>query len=166
MVDPGIIRAEDFIREVLTVRFPNPFVPDTPQRIATDTSKKLPVRFGETLKAYIRQRGDDLSFLEYIPFVFAGWLRYLLGIDDMGNDIELSSDPNMEVLQGYMAGIGLETERSVILSKVKHLLSDSEIFGVDLYRYNLADKVEEYFVEMCGGVGAVRLTMIELLDRN
>ena len=165
VVDPGIIRAEDFIREVLTVRFPNPFVPDTPQRIATDTSKKLPVRFGETLKAYVRERGDDLAFLEYIPFVFAGWLRYLLGINDMGDKFELSPDPNMETLQEYVTGIQLETKREVILRRIKHLLSDSEIFGVDLYKYNLGEKVEEYFVEMCGGVGAVRLTMIELLDR-
>ena len=51
VVDPGVIDPEQFLNEVLTVRFPNPFMPDTPQRIATDTSQKLSIRFGETIKA-------------------------------------------------------------------------------------------------------------------
>lgn len=51
VINPGILRPEDFLTEVLTVRIPNPFMPDTPQRIATDTSQKLPIRFGETIKA-------------------------------------------------------------------------------------------------------------------
>jgi fructuronate reductase len=37
---------------VIEERFPNPFIPDTPQRIATDTSQKVSIRFGETIKAY------------------------------------------------------------------------------------------------------------------
>ena len=164
VVNPGIIKAEDFIKEVLEVRFPNPFVPDTPQRIATDTSKKIPVRFGETLKAYIAKQGDDLSFLNYIPLFFAGWLRYLMGIDDMGESFELSSDPNMVELKKYVEGIKLESGRES-LKQLKHLLSDSNIFGVDLYKHNLGEKVEDMFVQMCGGVGAVRLTLIEMLDR-
>ncbi|MCR4819350.1 MAG: hypothetical protein K5841_10375, partial [Fretibacterium sp.] len=40
-----------FLQECLTERFPNPFMPDTPQRIATDTSQKLPIRYGENFKA-------------------------------------------------------------------------------------------------------------------
>ena len=39
----------DFIHEVIDQRFPNPFMPDTPQRIASDTSQKNPIRFGETV---------------------------------------------------------------------------------------------------------------------
>ena len=35
---PGILKPEDFLKEVLTERLPNPFLMDTPQRIATDTS--------------------------------------------------------------------------------------------------------------------------------
>ena len=74
-----ILSAEAFIGEVLEKRFPNPFMPDTPQRIACDTSKKLPVRFGETLKAYVARGETDLSFLTMIPMVFAGYARYLTG---------------------------------------------------------------------------------------
>ena len=46
VTDPGILRPEDFLREVLEKRLPNPFMPDTPQRIACDTSQKVPIRFG------------------------------------------------------------------------------------------------------------------------
>ena len=34
---------------MLTQRLPNPFMPDTPQRIATDTSQKVPIRFGNPM---------------------------------------------------------------------------------------------------------------------
>ena len=37
VVVPKIIKPEQFIKEVLEVRIPNPFMSDTPQRIATDT---------------------------------------------------------------------------------------------------------------------------------
>lgn len=53
LTDPGILSPRAFIDEVVTQRLPNPFIPDTPQRIATDTSQKIPVRFGETLKSYM-----------------------------------------------------------------------------------------------------------------
>ena len=57
----------------------------TPQRIATDTSQKLAIRFGETIKAYERRSDLDVADLKYIPLVFAGWIRYLLAVDDIGN---------------------------------------------------------------------------------
>ena len=44
-----LMSARAFLDEVVEKRLPNPFMPDTPQRIACDTSKKLSVRFGETL---------------------------------------------------------------------------------------------------------------------
>ena len=46
VVDPGVLKPAEFIDAVLTRRLPNPFMPDAPQRIATDTSQKLPIRFG------------------------------------------------------------------------------------------------------------------------
>ena len=53
-------------------------MPDTPQRIATDTSQKLAIRFGETIKAYANAKDLDVADLKLIPLVFAGWLRYLM----------------------------------------------------------------------------------------
>ncbi len=43
-------------------------MPDTPpQRIATDTSQKLGIRFGETIKAYISREDLDVKDLKFIP---------------------------------------------------------------------------------------------------
>src|SRR5699024_2622476 len=47
VTDPGILDPKDFIDEVVGQRLPNPFMPDAPQRIATDTSQKVGIRFGE-----------------------------------------------------------------------------------------------------------------------
>ena len=46
VIDPGVLKPADFIKAVLEQRLPNPFMPDAPQRIVTDTSQKLPIRFG------------------------------------------------------------------------------------------------------------------------
>ena len=53
VTNPGVLDPKEFIDTVVNVRVPNPFMPDTPQRIATDTSQKLAIRYGETIKSYI-----------------------------------------------------------------------------------------------------------------
>ena len=161
VVNPGILRPEDFLTEVLTVRIPNPFMPDTPQRIATDTSQKLPIRFGETIKAYQASDTLDLADLKMIPLVFAGWLRYLMGIDDTGATFERSSDPLLDDLTPYLTrftlGIVPFTEDTdKILSPILH---KKEIWGVDLYTCGLADPVISGFREMLAGPGAVEKTL-------
>jgi fructuronate reductase len=158
VVDPKIIKAEDFIKETIEVRFPNPFVPDTPQRIATDTSKKISVRFGETMKAYIAKGKTDLSFLTFIPLMLAGWVRYLMGIDDMGNSFELSPDPNMNELKSFVAGISLGDGAEVI-DKIKPLLSSEEYMGINLYDHNLGEKVEGMFLQLISEKGAIKKTI-------
>jgi fructuronate reductase len=134
VVNPGILDPKKFIDTVVNVRIPNPFMPDTPQRIATDTSQKLSVRYGETIRSYMEAEkaacggrtenaGDinasvpednkakvtgaymmeaetsgvkntlRVSSLRMIPLVEAGWIRYLIGIDDNGETFELSPGP-------------------------------------------------------------------------
>ncbi len=154
VVNPGVINAKDFLNEVLTIRFPNPFVPDTPQRIACDTSQKVPVRFGETLKAY-KEKGLDFASLTYIPLFIAGWLRYLLALDDNGEVFERSTDPMLAELDGYFTNIKFGDANSDI-SGIKPLLSRADIFGVDLYEVGLGEKVEGMFKEMITEKGAVR----------
>ena len=68
VVDPGIIRPRSFIDEVLGIRIPNPFMPDSPQRIATDTSQKLAIRFGETIKAYQADPDLDVQNLKTVSY--------------------------------------------------------------------------------------------------
>lgn len=157
VVDPGVMSAEAFIGEVLQKRLPNPFVPDTPQRIACDTSKKLPVRFGETLKAYVARGQKDLSFLTMIPMVFAGYARYLTGIGDDGKPFALSPDPNLEALQALVAGFALG--KPFDTQKLRPLLENPEYCGVNLYEHGLGGKVEAYFTAMSAGAGAIRETI-------
>ena len=138
VVDPGIIKPRDFLNDVLTIRLPNVFMPDTPQRIATDTSQKLSIRFGETIKEYIR-RGMDLSTLKGIRFVLAAYLRYVMAIADDGKSFECSPDPLLEQLQAQLKGIELGGEASA--EQVKPILSNAAIFGLDLNEAGLADDV-------------------------
>jgi len=157
VVNPGVLDPKEFIDTVLTVRIPNPFMPDTPQRIATDTSQKLAIRFGETIKAYKASDTLHVSDLKKIPLVFAGWLRYLMGIDDKGNAFTLSPDPLIDLVHPYVENIKLGN--TIDTSSLKPILENEKIFGVNLYEVGLADLVCDYFAQMCAGVGAVRKTL-------
>ena len=158
VVNPGIMDPKKFIDEVVNKRIPNPFMPDTPQRIATDTSQKLAIRFGETIKAYEKSETLDVATLKMIPLVFAGWLRYLMAIDDNGNAFEPSSDPLLDTVMPVVADYKLSAEEKD-LSKLDVLLHNDKIFGVDLFQVGLADLVKSYFAELSAGVGAVRATL-------
>lgn len=155
VVDPKIISPKYFIDTVINVRLPNPFMPDTPQRIACDTSLKLPIRFGETIKAYLKN-GYDLNELKLIPLVFAGWLRYLMAIDDDGNPFTLSPDPFLETASLYVKDLKLGSEN---IDCVKPLLENEKIFGINLYDVKLADRVLDYLKELVKGKGASRETL-------
>ncbi len=163
VVNPGILDPKQFIDTVLNVRIPNPFMPDTPQRIATDTSQKLAIRFGETIKAYIASKDLDVMDLKLIPLVFAGWLRYLMAVDDEGNKFTLSPDPLLDTVCPYVAQIRLGGDADVE-EALKNLLSDKTIFGVDLYEAGLAKRVCGYFKELIAGPGAVRATLKKYVE--
>ena len=155
VVDPGIIAPKDFIDEVVGIRLPNPFMPDTPQRIATDTSQKLSIRFGETIKSYLGRPDLSLDDLKVIPVVFAGWCRYLMGIDDTGAAFTPSPDPLLASMQELISGVSLG-DTIVPGETLKPILTNAKVFGVDLYEVGLAGKVEEAFAKMIAGPGAVR----------
>ena len=157
VVDPGILNPYEFIGTVLNKRLPNPFMPDAPQRIAMDTSQKLPVRFGETLKKYLA-RGLDKSNLVLIPLVLAGYARYLKGLDDHGEPFSPSPDPLLEELQTLVAPLELGKPQQD-WSCLKKLYSRADIFGVNLYEAGLGEQVEGMVKELYEGPGAVRRTL-------
>lgn len=158
VVNPGILDPKEFIDTVLKVRVPNPFMPDTPQRIATDTSQKLAVRFGETIKAYDASDSLSVSDLKLIPVVLAGWIRYLMAVDDSGKDFDLSPDPLIDSLRPYVADIKLgETDGAE--EKIEPILKNEQIFGVNLVDIGMTDAVTGAFIEMIAGPGAVRETL-------
>lgn len=158
VIDPGVLDPKEFIDTVLKIRFPNPFMPDTPQRIATDTSQKLAIRFGETIKAYERSSELSVTDLSFIPLVFAGWIRYLMAIDDEGKTFRLSPDPMLDMLQPYISqlSLGEELDFHHILRPV---LENEQLFGINLYKAGMADLVCDYLKQMLTGMGAVRATL-------
>ena len=158
VVNPGILNPKEFIDTVLNVRIPNPFMPDTPQRIATDTSQKLAIRFGETIKAYQKSDTLDVANLKCIPLVFAGWLRYLMAIDDEGNSFELSPDPLLDTVCPYVTSIKLGDTVDAE-NVLRPILENDKIFGVNLFEAGMAPLVCQYFNEMIAGTGAVRATL-------
>ena len=162
VTDPGILSPKDFVDEVINVRIPNPFMPDTPQRIATDTSQKVGIRYGETIKAYVEKYGDAKK-LTAIPLAIAGWCRYLLGVQDDGETFERSSDPMLPELTKIMEGIELGKPETY-KGQLKGILSNENIFGIDLYKAGIGEKIEEMFVEEIAGTGAVRAVLKKYMD--
>jgi len=161
--DPEIIRPEAFLREVIGQRFPNPFIPDTPQRIATDTSQKVSVRFGETIKSYVARPDLDAASLTYIPLAIAGWLRYLLAADDQGVPFSCSSDPMLAELQGQLASVELGRPETASDEVLAPILSNAALFAVDLCQAGLSGKIGGMLREMLAGPGAVRDTLKKYL---
>ena len=163
VTNPVVLDPRAFLDAVLNERLPNPYIPDMPQRIACDTSQKIPVRFGETIKAYIASDSLELSSLRAIPFAIAAWLRYLLAMDDELSPMELSDDPRIPELQEKLAGIEIGKPESCA-GQLDAILSDDSIFGADLCKAGLSGTVEGFFKQMLAGRGAVRSALHELVE--
>ena len=157
VVDPGILSPKAFLDEVVEQRFPNPFMPDAPQRIATDTSQKVGIRFGETIKSY-QSKGMDVDSLVAVPLALAGWLRYLLAVDDKGDKMAVSPDPLLDQLQEKLSGV-VWNDPSSYQGQIREILRNAVIFGSDLTKTSLGDKIEAMFIELLAGPGAVRATL-------
>lgn len=158
VVDPGIISPKSFIDDVVEKRLANPFMPDTPQRIATDTSQKLAIRFGENIKNYMSSTTLSLSTLKCMPLVLASWMRYLLATDDNGDSFQPSPDPLLESSQKVVESIKLG-DQGPFDEILKPLMENEAIFGFNLYASPLKDKVLEAFTSLVKGKGAVRETL-------
>ncbi|MCL2146680.1 MAG: mannitol dehydrogenase family protein [Synergistaceae bacterium] len=161
VTDPGILSPRSFIDEVMQERLPNPFMPDDPRRIATDTSQKVGIRFGETIKSYIKER-RNLADLISIPLSIAGWMRYLLGVDDEGNKMEVSSDPMKDDLQTKLEGVKWNDPSSYD-GQLRQILENPVIFGINLTSTVLSEKIEKMFLDLLSGPGAVRATLRKYL---
>lgn len=161
VTNPGIMNPKDFLDEVVRERLPNPYIPDMPQRIACDTSQKVPVRFGETIKSYLASPELDIGSLEAIPYAIASWMRYLLAVDDAMQPMQLSDDPRIPELQAKLAGVEAGSPASYN-GQIRAILCDASIFGADLTETPLCEKIEKLFVKMLAGEGAVRQTLHEV----
>ena len=159
--DPGILSPQEFLDELMAERFPNIYLGDTSARIAVDISQMVGIRFGENIKAYAAKDGTAEA-LTGIPLAIAGWVRYLVGIDDEGKAFELSPDPMIPELKEMLEGVKFGEPDSVG-NKLRPLLSNANIFGSDLYEAGVGDKIETMVSEMLAGPGAVRATLEKYL---
>lgn len=154
-----ILDPEKFRREVLTQRYPNAFLRDTPHRIVTDTSKKMAPRFGVLLQAYYDSMKPEhrATSLVYTPLTIAGWLRYLVGVDDEGNEFEFCPEPQLEQIRELIGTLpfGKEVKRDQLYP----LLASRYYFGVNLFEVGVGETVVKMFNELNQGKGAVRQTL-------
>lgn len=157
VADPGILSPQAFVDELFNDRFPNEYLGDTNLRLAVDVSQMVGIRFGETVKAYVKRFGDA-SKLTAIPLGIAGWLRYMLAVDDAGNKYELAPDPMNEELQEQLKDIVIGKPET-FKDQLKPILSNERLFFTDLYKAGVGEKIENMFREMIAGPGAVRATI-------
>lgn len=155
--NPGILSPQAFVDELFNDRFPNEYLGDTNLRLAVDVSQMVGIRFGETVKAYVEKYGDA-SRLTAIPLGIAGWLRYLLAVDDAGNHYELAPDPMQEELTEQLKDI-VVGHPETFKDQLKPILSNERLFFTDLYKDGVGEKIETMFREMIAGPGAVKATI-------
>ena len=155
--DPKILSPQAFVDELFNDRFPNEYLGDTNLRLAVDVSQMVGIRFGETVKAYVAKYGDA-SRLTAIPLGIAGWLRYMLAVDDEGKKYELAPDPMNDELQKQLGDI-VVGKPDTLKDQLKPILSNERIFFTDLYKDGIGKKIEDMFREMIAGPGAVRTTI-------
>ena len=155
--NPGILSPQAFVDELFNDRFPNEYLGDTNLRLAVDVSQMVGIRFGETVKAYVEKYGDA-SRLTAIPLGIAGWLRYLLAVDDAGNHYELAPDPMKEELTEQLKDI-VVGHPETFKDQLKPILSNERLFFTDLYKDGAGEKIETMFREMIAGPGAVKATI-------
>ena len=93
----------------------------------------------------------------------AGWLRYLLAVDDAGKAYTLAPDPMAAELTEQLSDVHVGQPDS-LTDQLRPILSNVNIWGVDLYAAGLGEKVEAIFREELAGPGAVRATLKKYLD--
>lgn len=104
----------------LIARFANPALQHRTWQIAMDGSQKLPQRMLEGIRVLIQRE----SRWPLLALGIAGWMRYVSGVDERGNPIDVR-DPLSDKIRSLVESSG-DAER------VSALLTLSEIFGIDL----------------------------------
>ncbi len=109
-------------RDQLLQRFANPALRHRTWQIAMDGSQKLPQR----LLGTIRDRLAAGESFERLALGVAGWMRYVTGVDEAGQPIDVR-DPLAARLRQIADGAGGDAARLA-----DGLMAVSEIFGSDL----------------------------------
>lgn len=131
--------------DLLIDRYSNPALRHRTWQIAMDGSQKLPQRMLDSVRWHIvHGSGFDLLALGV-----AGWMRYVGGVDEQGQAIEIS-DPLLPVIQQAVQNSHEGEDR------VQALLAIDAIFGDELPQIELVKKrvTEAYLTLLAEGAKA------------
>ena len=106
-----------------------------------------------------------MQSLTAIPLAIAGWLRYLLAVDDEGKEMAVSSDPQLSELQKQLEGVKVGDPDSCA-GKLDAILSNEVLFGSDLVKLGLSEKITDMFRQLIAGPGAVRATLHAYMEKE
>ena len=124
--------------EKLIERFSNPSLKHRTWQIAMDGTQKLPQRMLDSIRWHIKHNSD----FSLLTLGVAGWMRYVGGIDDNQQIIDIR-DPMVEELKRLVAASDDGIER------VNTLLSLAAVFGSDLPNNALfKDKVTQHYLSL------------------
>lgn len=112
--------------DLLIERYSNPALRHRTWQIAMDGSQKLPQRMLDSVRWHLAHN----SSFDLLALGVAGWMRYVGGVDEQGNAIEVN-DPLLPVIQKAVES-SAEGE-----SRVEALLGIEAIFGNELPRVEL-----------------------------
>lgn len=112
----------EFYKRQLRDRFFNKALKHRTWQIAMDGSQKLPQRLLETLREQLRGNGN----IEIICLAVAAWIRYVSGVDEKGNAIEVSDPLAAKLREITDANAGNPA------ATVEAVVSLSQVFGTDL----------------------------------
>lgn len=104
----------------LLARFSNPALQHRTWQIAMDGSQKLPQRMLAGIRVHLARK----SAWPLLALGVAGWMRYVSGVDEAGNVIDVR-DPLSDKIRDLVAASGDDR-------RVSALLTLTEIFGQDL----------------------------------
>ncbi|EFD9924152.1 mannitol dehydrogenase family protein, partial [Escherichia coli] len=122
----------------LIARYSNPALRHRTWQIAMDGSQKLPQRMLDSVRWHL---AHDSKF-DLLALGVAGWMRYVGGVDEQGNPIEIS-DPLLPVIQKAVQSSAEGKAR------VQSLLAIKAIFGGDLPDNSLfTAKVTEAYLSL------------------
>jgi len=107
----------------LIERFTNPSLKHQTWQIAMDGSQKIPQRLGASLRFHL-QHGSDYK---WIAMGIAGWMRYINGIDELGQAIDVR-DPLTQTFST------IHSKYSEPQDRVKALLGIETIFDPALLK--------------------------------
>lgn len=105
-------------KKTLIERFENPKIRDRVSRLCLNSSAKIPKFLLGSLRDKLQQGGS----IAYLSLTIAAWFRYLMGQDDLGNEI---------VIEDSLSTV-LAERSNPAKTDLRPLLSIDEVFGSDL----------------------------------